>query len=102
MIEVRPLGAFELAALAELHAACFPDAWDEAALAGLLAMPGAFALIAEADGAGGFVIARAAAREGEILSLGVRPGLRRQGLGRDLLQAAIAEAAGRGASRLYL
>src|ERR1700758_1501447 len=92
MIEVRPLGAFELAALAELHAACFEDAWDEAALAALLAMPGAFALIAEADRADGFVIARAAAGEAEILSLGVRPDLRRRGLGRSLLQSAIAEA----------
>jgi [ribosomal protein S18]-alanine N-acetyltransferase len=99
---IRPLGAFELAALAELHAACFEDAWDEAALAALLAMPGAFALIAEADRAGGFVIARAAGGEAEILSLGVRPDLRRRGLGRSLLQSAIAEAAGRGASRLYL
>jgi ribosomal-protein-alanine N-acetyltransferase len=100
---IRPLRAFELAKLAELHAACFEDAWDEAALAALLAMPGAFALIAEAaDRADGFVIARAAAGEAEILSLGVRPDLRRRGLGRSLLQSAIAEAAGRGAGRLYL
>jgi ribosomal-protein-alanine N-acetyltransferase len=99
---IRPLRAFELAALAELHATCFEDAWDEAALAALLAMPGAFALIAEADRAEGFVIVRAAAGEAEILSLGVRPELRRRGFGGSLLQAAIAEAAGRGAGRLYL
>jgi ribosomal-protein-alanine N-acetyltransferase len=102
---IRPLGAFELAALAALHAACFADAWEEAALAALLAMPGGFALIAEADaasGAGGFVIARAAAGEAEILSLGVRPDLRRRGLGGALLQAAVAEATGRGAGRLFL
>ena len=101
---IRPLDACELAALARLHAACFDDAWDEAALAALLAMPGAFALIAEPQPGepAGFVIARAAAGEAEILSLGVDPGERRRGLGRDLLQAAIAQAAACGAERLFL
>jgi ribosomal-protein-alanine N-acetyltransferase len=106
---VRPLRAFELAALAELHAACFEDAWDQSALAALLAMPGAFALLAEpgageSGGAvpGGFVMVRAIAGEAEILSLGVRPAERRRGLGRRLLAAALAEAAAHGAAKLFL
>jgi len=108
-IVVRPVGAFELGVLAELHAACFAEAWNAEALAGLLAMPGAFAFIAtEGDSTGdgpaaiGFVIARAIAGEAEILSLGVRPSGRRRGLGRRLLAAGSAEAALRGTGRLFL
>jgi ribosomal-protein-alanine N-acetyltransferase len=98
-----------LAALAELHAACFEDAWDQSALAALLAMPGAFALIADAGGAGsedaipgGFIMVRAIAGEAEVLSLGVRPAARRRGLGRRLLAAALAEAGAHGAAKLFL
>src|SRR5690606_25549997 len=42
------------AALAALHAQCFPDAWDAAAIAALLATPGTFAY-AHDDG---FALAR--------------------------------------------
>ena len=108
-IVVRPVGAFELGALAELHAACFAEAWDAEALAALLAMPGAFALVAsggERAGDGpsaiGFVMVRAIAGEAEILALGVRPAARRRGLGRRLLTAGSAEAASRGTGRLFL
>jgi ribosomal-protein-alanine N-acetyltransferase len=105
---IRGLRAFELAALAELHAACFEDVWDQSALAALLAMPGAFALIAEIGGAGsedglpGFIMVRAIAGEAEVLSLGVRPAARRRGLGRRLLAAALAEAGAHGAAKLFL
>ena len=106
---IRPSGAFELGALAELHAACFAEAWDEAALAALLALPGAFVLIDQGgsgDGAetipAGFVLAWATAGESEILSLGIRPALRRRGIARNLLAAALDEATGRGAARIYL
>ncbi len=53
-----------------------PPAWDEPALAAVLRQPGAFALI---DPDGGFVLARVAADEAEVLTLGVAPKLRRQG-----------------------
>ena len=106
---IRAFGAEDLTALAELHAACFSDGWDGEALAVLLAMPGAFALLAvEAASAGkgsgplGFVMARAVAGEAEIISLGVRPDLRRRGLGHRLLTAVMAEAASHGTERLFL
>jgi [ribosomal protein S18]-alanine N-acetyltransferase len=107
-IPIRPLGPFDLQALAELHAACFAEAWDAEALAALLAMPGAFALMAGEEGpsgegeALGFVMVRAIAGEAEIISLGVRPERRRHGLGRRLLAAGSAEAALRGTQRLFL
>lgn len=86
------------AALAALHAEAFDRPWDEAALAELLSSPGVF-LAAEADG---FLLGRAIADEAEILTLAVRPTARRAGLGGRLVEAAVVQAAARGATRLFL
>ena len=88
-------------ALAALHDAAFPPAerWDAAAIATLLAMPGAFGLN---DPGRGFVLARVAADEAEILTLAVAPAARRQGLGGALLAAAMAGAVARGATAMFL
>lgn len=87
-------------AMGLLHDACFgAAAWSEASIAALFASPGVFGFIAEA---GGCVIARAVAGEAEILTIAVSPAARRHGLGRQLLDAALAEAARRGASAVFL
>ncbi len=90
--------ATDAGAMAALHALCFPDAWDAAAIASLLATPGAFAFSSH----DGFVLARAAGGEAEILTLAVAPPARGRGLGRALLQAAIAKAKALGAETLFL
>lgn len=64
----------------------------------MLAGPGTFAF-AHDDG---FVLARAAADEAEILTLAVRPAARGKGLGRALLQAAIQKAKALGATTMFL
>ncbi|HEY5338988.1 MAG TPA: GNAT family N-acetyltransferase, partial [Rhizomicrobium sp.] len=79
---------------------CFPEAWDEAALAGLIAAPGSFALVAQ--GAVGFVLVRVALDEAEILSICVSPVARRQGLASSLLQAAGIRATQMGARQMFL
>lgn len=84
--------------LAALHKACFRDFWTVQAIAQLLATPGTFAFA----GAQGFVLARVAGDEAEILTIAVMPGAQRRGLGRALLAAAAAHAAGLGARRLFL
>jgi ribosomal-protein-alanine N-acetyltransferase len=80
--------------LAALHRACFPeDPWDADALGQILALSGGFGHLAwQADSPAGFVLARDLGGEVEILSLGVVPQWRRQGIGRALLDAVIAEA----------
>jgi tRNA threonylcarbamoyladenosine biosynthesis protein TsaB len=88
----------DTAPLAALHAACFKDAWDAASLRTTLAAPGAFAF----HDRDGFVVARVAGDEAEILTLAVAPGARGKGLGRALLNAAIAEAEQRGAKAVFL
>ena len=99
MFEIAPFDPSESAApLAALHAVCFERAWDAATLADMLAGPGTFAF-AHDDG---FVVARAAADEAEILTLAVAPHARGQGLGRALLQAAIGKARGLGAGVMFL
>lgn len=90
--------AADTAPLAALHAACFDDAWDAASLRTTLASPGAFAF----HDRDGFVIARVAGDEAEILTLAVAPEARGKGLGRALLNAAIVEAQRRGAGAIFL
>lgn len=90
--------AGDTAALASLHAAAFARPWDAPALQELLAGPGVFAFAAPS----GFVLARAAGGEAEILTLAVSPSARGKGLGRALMQAAAARAVTLGAQSLFL
>jgi len=85
-------------ALARLHAACFAESWSAASLRGLFAGPGVFAFAC----ADGFILAREAGGEAEILTLAVAPPARRQGIARRLVQSAAAHAAGLGAGILFL
>ena len=101
MIEPAPAGSESAVEMAALHALAFPpaEAWGPDAIRLMLAMPGAFG--AWAPG-GGFILARAAAGEAEILTLAVAPAARCQGLGVALMQAAMAGAVARGALVLFL
>ncbi len=106
-IRIAAAGPGDAADIAALHALCFEAGWDGAAIADILAMPGAFALVAEWPQADdvlyvGFVLARAAAGEAEILSIGVAPAARGAGLGLVLLEAAIVRAIAMGAQALFL
>ena len=99
MSEIAPFDtAAGTAPLAGLHALCFAHAWDAATLSDMLAGPGVFAFVHD----DGFVLARAAADEAEILTLAVRPQARGKGLGRALLQAAINKARVLGATTMFL
>jgi ribosomal-protein-alanine N-acetyltransferase len=93
--------AAHVPALALIHAAAFAasEAWGVDALGIQLGMPGVFGFV---DGAGGFVMARVAADEAEILTLAVMPSARRAGVGRGLMVAAMEAAAARGAVAMLL
>ncbi|MGA0603334.1 GNAT family N-acetyltransferase [Caulobacter sp. KR2-114] len=104
---LRPAGAGLAVAMAATHALAFDAPWRAGEIADLLAAPGAFALaIGDGDDAGddlaGFILCRAIAGEAEVLTLAVAPAMRRQGLARALLEAAILTAAAGGAEAMFL
>jgi ribosomal-protein-alanine N-acetyltransferase len=88
----------DVEALARLHADCFADCWSAASFRDLLAGPGVFAFACP----DGFILAREAGGEAEILTLAVAPPARRQGIARWLVQGTAAHAAGLGAGILFL
>lgn len=94
-------GAAHPAVMAMIHETAFPggEAWSAAIFAGHLAVPGTFGFV---HAAGGVILARAAADEAEILTIGVVPAARRHGVGRALLHAAVRVAVERGAATLFL
>jgi len=91
-------GTEDVALLAALHATSFPEPWSAVAIRDLFATPGVFAF-ADSDG---FILARAAGGEAEILTLAVSPAARRQGIGRALILAAAVHAQKLGADTLFL
>ena len=105
--EIFPLEADDVAMAATLHAARFPQPWSEDEFQALLTQDTVFGFLALREGmltrtAGGFVLARAAAGEAEILSVGVDPQFERAGLGWRLMLAALREAKMRGADEIFL
>lgn len=102
---VREAYAADLPIMAELHARSFPRAWNAAALGQFVDRPGCLALVASqhaGEAAGGFMIARAAAGEAELLTLCVTPACRRSGLARALLGTAAAMLREANIERLFL
>ena len=100
---LRPARPAELARLAALQAASFDVPWSAQALAATLAGEGVLAVVSEADGeAKGFIVARVAAGEAEILTLAVDPGERRRGHGERLVAAAVDQARAAGAEAVFL
>jgi [ribosomal protein S18]-alanine N-acetyltransferase len=102
---VRQAHLAEAGICAALHAACFPDSWDEAAFARFLGASGCLVLLAaRGDDAPphGLLVARIAADEAELITLGVVPAQRHQGMARALLEAARTALCQAGAKQLFL
>jgi ribosomal-protein-alanine N-acetyltransferase len=106
-ISIQQVGAEHAAVLAAIHAAAFDDAWDEAAISILLGSPGCIGLMARsgANGNGepcGFVLARKAADEIEILTIAVLAPIRRRGVGKALLDHLSASARSASAASIFI
>lgn len=100
--DIRNIEWTASAVCAALHAETFPDPWSEASFRSLLAQPRVDGRLAMAQGPAGFILMRSTLDEAEVLTLAVRPALRRLGLGAALLKAGEAAAAARGAQRFFL
>ncbi|KWV95271.1 GNAT family N-acetyltransferase [Erythrobacter sp. AP23] len=86
------------------------EAWTRQQVANSLAMPHTYAILVDENGhrisgentAAGFVLARRAPGEEELLLIGVRPEARGRGLGRTLIEIFATLARGAGAERIFL
>ena len=102
-VTIRPLGIEALDLLAELHRRCFTEPWDAETFAKLLTQPQTWALGADTEGGPvGFVLLRAAADQGEILSIGVVLEARGAGCGSLLMDAALQRLEEAGAASAFL
>jgi tRNA threonylcarbamoyladenosine biosynthesis protein TsaB len=101
--QLRSVTSSDLEALAPIHAAAFEEGWSARSLGELTNSAGSIAVVA-ANGAKlfGFVLARVAADEAEILTIAVAPQYRRAGIGKELLLAAMDAAAQKGARAMFL
>lgn len=90
---IAPVAAGECAALAALHRASLPyQRWREEDFLAWQAHAGyaLYRMQAPGGGVAGYVVVRHVPPEAEIITLVVAPALRRQGIGRALLEHALA------------
>lgn len=89
--------------LALIHGECFDKPWNAGEIAKLTATPGALALVAlEGEEPTGFVLARQAADEAEIITIATRPFAQRRGIARQLVEHLAAKLATAGITALFL
>lgn len=103
-MQIVPMTAAHIAALATLEKLCFAQPWSQAALEEELTNPTAAFRVA-VDGSGqvlGYAGLHCVADEGFIANVAVFPGARRQGVARGLLDALAVLGRQRGLYRLTL
>jgi len=103
-LRLQPLCKVLAGPLSMLHCACFPeDPWNSSAIAEIMNLTGFFGRIARLDDIlTGFILALDLRKECEILSLGVLPERRREGIGSTLLDSVCSEGRVRGAECIVL
>ncbi len=103
-IRIRAAGLAQARVVALLSEYGSTEPWPTQAVARIFGLPGCWGLLAVRPGGepAGFVVARVAADEAEILNLVVAEGARRKGIGRELVAAALEKARQSGASAVFL
>jgi ribosomal-protein-alanine N-acetyltransferase len=85
-----------------IEQATFSDPWSARDFRECVASDVVFLVAAASEGVAGYVVAQDAADEAEILNLAVTPARHRGGIGRALVERALATVAQRGAHRVFL
>lgn len=103
-IAIEPARREDLAAVAAIEQEAFSDPWSDRSFREALAHGSVYFACARRDGEEvvGYVVAWFVADEGEIANLAVAPSAWGSGIGRDLLDAALAEGERRQVSAVYL
>jgi tRNA threonylcarbamoyl adenosine modification protein YeaZ len=100
---IRQAHVSEASVLSAVHAECFDNAWSATEFAKLMAMPGAATYLAlDGDEPVAFLLARQAAGEAEILTIGTRPFARRRGIARKLMSLLTHELRQAGLDKLFI
>ncbi|HEX9727483.1 MAG TPA: ribosomal protein S18-alanine N-acetyltransferase [Gemmatimonadales bacterium] len=97
---IRPAIGADLDDVAAIEQEVFPDPWSRALLAEHLR--DVFLVAVVRDAVVGFLIARAADDEAEVLNLAVRPDVRRRHAGTRLLETALGVLLGAGVRQVFL
>ena len=106
--EIVPMEHDDCFAVSELHGQRFSRPWNDGEFMNLLSQGSVFGSVARQTNAffskplGGFVLAREAGGEAEILTIAVSDKYARSGLGWRLMQASLREASLRGAETMFL
>lgn len=89
-------------AMASAHAQAFDKPWDVMDFEDLLEGTGIVGFLVQGDDPAGVLICRTIAGEAEVLTVGVAPWARRQGVAQGLMAAAIAVSREAGAQAMFL
>ena len=103
-VSIRPLQRKDAPACGTLHGSGFAHPWSAAEFENLFdsAAVAGEAAVLRGGFVAGFVLSRRAASEAEILTLIVRPNRRRQGIGRELMNAHLGRLGALGVSSVFL
>ena len=98
----RPAGKNETGTLAAIHFECFPHYWNVDAFNDFFGVEGTFALLAETSEPVGMIVYRMHGDDADIMTMGVKPAGRRQGIAAALLQKALSHCQSLGAKSMFL
>lgn len=106
-VVVDPVDSSHPRHMADLHAVTFARPWTDGEFHDMLAQPTVFGFVSRELTRGkskilGFVLARSAAGEAEILTIAVAPDWQGYGLGRKLMDAVLAKAHGERIESVFL
>jgi [ribosomal protein S18]-alanine N-acetyltransferase len=100
VVTIERVGPSHAAVLAAIHGAAFPqDGWGAGAFQVQLEMHSVLGLL---DARGGLALLRVTADEAEVLTIGVIPARRRQGIARALLVESMHQARALGVRAIFL
>lgn len=105
-LTVEPLISNHLRPAADIHKQTFARAWTDGEIEDLVSGTSAWAYVARAvddpSRVAGFIILRMAATEAEVLTIAVKPSWQGYGVGRMLMDAALADAYQKRLESVYL
>lgn len=102
-VGIEKTGPDSAGLMAQVHALCFKPFWSEGEIAAMMHMSSTVGfLVRRGDEPVGMALYRVAVDEAEVLTVAIIPELRGQRVGAQLLARGEAEAAHRGARRVFL